>query len=302
MLKLMYKDMNFRNEYELELEKCKQHVTQLRRENEELAKTLYELNEKLRDSEQLKGHFISNVTNEIVNPFTSVLALAANIQQLKEGDIKQAHHMAGLIFEEAFHLDFQLKNIFAAALIEAGKEETSNSTVDLHDFAVQLGEYFKSLLSKKKITLSFNFPGEENNGESLKFTTDKTKLDLILKNLISNSIKYSPEDSVVEVFFVIGNDELRVEVSDHGKGIKPEDRKVIFDRFKQLDEKINSVNTGHGLGLSIVQAYAEMLGGSVNISDNVNGGTVVQVAIQQGVDPDEWDDLEGFIIGTETSY
>lgn len=302
MLKLMYKDMNFRNEYELELEKCKQHVTQLRRENEELAKTLYELNEKLRDSEQLKGHFISNVTNEIVNPFTSVLALAANIQQLKEGDIKQAHHMAGLIFEEAFHLDFQLKNIFAAALIEAGKEETSNSTVDLHDFAVQLGEYFKSLLSKKKITLSFNFPGEENNGESLKFTTDKAKLDLILKNLISNSIKYSPEDSVVEVSFVIGNDELRVEVSDHGKGIKPEDRKVIFDRFKQLDEKINSVNTGHGLGLSIVQAYAEMLGGSVNISDNVNGGTVVQVAIQQGVDPDDWDDLEGFIIGTETSY
>ena len=302
MLKLMYKDMNFRNEYELELEKCKQHVTQLRRENEELAKTLYELNEKLRDSEQLKGHFISNVTNEIVNPFTSVLALAANIQQLKEGDIKQAHHMAGLIFEEAFHLDFQLKNIFAAALIEAGKEETSNSTVDLHDFAVQLGEYFKSLLSKKKITLSFNFPGEENNGESLKFTTDKAKLDLILKNLISNSIKYSPEDSVVEVSFVIGNAELRVEVSDHGKGIKPEDRKVIFDRFKQLDEKINSVNTGHGLGLSIVQAYAEMLGGSVNISDNVNGGTVVQVAIQQGVDPDDWDDLEGFIIGTETSY
>lgn len=302
MLKLMYKDMNFRNEYELELEKCKQHVTQLRRENEELAKTLYELNEKLRDSEQLKGHFISNVTNEIVNPFTSVLALAANIQQLKEGDIKLAHHMAGLIFEEAFHLDFQLKNIFAAALIEAGKEETSNSTVDLHDFTVQLGEYFKSLLSKKKITLSFDFPGEENNGESLKFTTDKAKLDLILKNLISNSIKYSPEDSVVEVFFVIGNDELRVEVSDHGKGIKPEDRKVIFDRFKQLDEKINSVNTGHGLGLSIVQAYAEMLGGSVNISDNVNGGTVVQVAIQQGVDPDDWDDLEGFIIGTETSY
>lgn len=302
MLKLMYKDMNFRNEYELELEKCKQHVTQLRRENEELAKTLYELNEKLRDSEQLKGHFISNVTNEIVNPFTSVLALAANIQQLKEGDIKQAHHMAGLIFEEAFHLDFQLKNIFAAALIEAGKEETSNSIVDLHDFTVQLGEYFKSLLSKKKITLSFNFPGEKNNGESLKFTTDKAKLDLILKNLISNSIKYSPEDSVVEVSFVIGNDELRVEVSDHGKGIKPEDRKVIFDRFKQLDEKINSVNTGHGLGLSIVQAYAEMLGGSVNISDNVNGGTVVQVAIQQGVDPDDWDDLEGFIIGTETSY
>ena len=302
MLKLMYKDMNFRNEYELELEKCKQHVTQLRRENEELAKTLYELNEKLRDSEQLKGHFISNVTNEIVNPFTSVLALAANIQQLKEGDIKLAHHMAGLIFEEAFHLDFQLKNIFAAALIEAGKEETSNSSIDLHDFAVQLGEYFKSLLSKKKITLSFNFPGEKNNGESLKFTTDKAKLDLILKNLISNSIKYSPEDSVVEVSFVIGNDELRVEVSDHGNGIKPEDRKVIFDRFKQLDEKINSVNTGHGLGLSIVQAYAEMLGGSVNISDNVNGGTVVQVAIQQGVDPDDWDDLEGFIIGTETSY
>jgi signal transduction histidine kinase len=294
--------MNFRNEHEIELEKCKQHITQLRRENEELDKTLHELNEKLRDSEQLKGHFISNVTNEIVNPFTSVLALAASIQKLKEGDIKLAHHMAGLIFEEAFHLDFQLKNIFAAALIEAGKEETSTSQFDLHDFAIQLNEYFKSLLGKKRITLSFNFLVEDRNGESLKFTTDKAKLDLILKNLISNSIKYSPEDSVVEVSFVVANDELRIEVSDQGKGIKPEDRKVIFDRFKQLDEKINSVNTGHGLGLSIVLAYAEMLGGWVNIGNNVNGGTAVQVGIQQGVDPGEWDDLEGFIIGAETSY
>lgn len=294
--------MNFRNEHEIELEKCKQQVTRLRRENEELAKTLHELNDKLRDSEQLKGHFISNVTNEIVNPFTSVLALAGNIQQLKDGDIKQAHHMAGLIFEEAFHLDFQLKNIFAAALIEAGKEETSHSQIDLHDFAFQLGEYFKSLLGKKRISLSFNFPDQEKHREPLKFITDKAKLDLILKNLISNSIKYSPEDSVVRVSFAVVEDELRLEVSDQGKGIKPEDRKVIFNRFKQLDEKINSVNTGHGLGLSIVLAYAEMLGGWVNIADNQNGGTVVQVGIQQGTEAGEWDDLEGFIIGSETSY
>ena len=122
--------MNSRNEIESELENCRMQLSKLEKENAELARSLSEVNEKLHDSERLKGHFISNISNEIVNPFTSVLALAENIKRLKEGEIPMAHHMAELIFEEAFHLDFQLKNIFAAALIEAGKEQVKCSVIN----------------------------------------------------------------------------------------------------------------------------------------------------------------------------
>jgi signal transduction histidine kinase len=292
--------MNFINESELE--NCRQHISQLEKENEELVRSLAEVNEKLHDSERLKGHFISNITNEIVNPFTSVLALAENIKQLKDGDISKAHHMAELIFEEAFHLDFQFKNIFAAALIEAGKEQVKSSVINLNELNNQIKNYFQPLLDKKSIQLTICFSNESASEELISFTTDREKLDLILKNLISNSIKYSPENSVVEVKYFLSPKELHLEVSDQGKGINPEDRKIIFDRFKQLDEKINSINTGHGLGLSIVQAYAEMLGGKVRLNDNFDRGINVMVSISESTDASDWDDLEDFLLDSEASY
>jgi signal transduction histidine kinase len=294
--------MNFRNEHESELENCRVHISKLKKENEELVRSLSDVNEKLHDSERLKGHFISNITNEIMNPFTSVLALAENIKQLKEGDISKAHHMAELIFEEAFHLDFQFKNIFAAALIEAGKEEVKCSVINLNELNNQISAYFQPLLNKKRIQLSICVSDESISNEPISFTSDREKLDLILKNLISNSIKYSPEDSVIEVNYFISTKELHLEVSDQGKGINPEDRKIIFDRFKQLDEKINSINTGHGLGLSIVQTYAEMLGGKVRLNDNFDRGINVMVFIPESADTSDWDDLEDFLLDSEASY
>lgn len=292
--------MNLNNENDME--QCKQHILHLEKENVELVKSLYDVNEKLRDSERLKGHFISNITNEIVNPFASVLALAQNIKQLKEGEISKAHHMAELIFEEAFHLDFQLKNIFAAALIEAGKEAIKCTTIDINELNNHICNYFKPLLDKKRIQLSVSLPNEAISNEPVLFTSDREKLELILKNLISNSIKYSPEDSFVEVKYNLSEGELKLEVSDHGKGINPEDRKIIFDRFKQLDEKINSINTGHGLGLSIVQAYTEMLGGKVNLNANNDSGIKVMVSIPESSGISEWDDLDNFLLDSEASY
>jgi len=287
---------------EKEMKKCEEQILHLEKENEELVKSLYDVNEKLRDSERLKGHFISNITNEIVNPFASVLALAQNIKQLKEGEISKAHHMAELIFEEAFHLDFQLKNIFAAALIEAGKEEIKCSAININEFNNHIGYYFKPLLDKNRIQLSVTVSGATISEEPVLFISDRDKLELILKNLISNSIKYSPENSVIEVKYHFSKGEFQLEVSDQGKGINPEDRKIIFDRFKQLDEKINSINTGHGLGLSIVQAYVEMLGGNVNLTDNITSGIKVIITIPEGSGVNEWDDLENFLLDSEASY
>ncbi len=285
-----------------ELDKLRSEIDALKRENEDLVKNLYKVNEKLRDSERLKGHFISNITNEIVNPFTSVIALAENIRQLKDGEMSQAHRMAELIFEEAFHLDFQLKNIFAAALIEAGMDVSRYKNIQVTDLSDNIRKYFRAQFNKKNISLSVSFRNEIVPDFPITFNSDYEKIDLILKNLISNSLKYSPDNSVIELDFILTKGNLSMEVSDHGKGIPAEGRSLIFDRFKQLDEKINSINTGHGLGLSIVQAYAEMLGGKVSLNDNLDGGIRVVVTVAENLDADEWDDLEDFLFEPETRF
>jgi len=294
--------MNSKNKLETDLEACRQRNSQLSRENDELARSLFEVNEKLRDSERLKGHFISNITNEILNPFASVLALAQNIKQLKEGDIAQAHRMAELIYIEAFQLDFQLKNIFAAALIEAGNEDLKLNSFKIQELGESIGQYFQALLIKRNIRLSIGFVNNHSADFPVSFTSDKEKLDLILKNLISNSIKYSPENSVINLEFIVEKGNFAIEVSDFGKGIHEVDRKIVFDRFKQLDEKINSINTGHGLGLSIVQAYTEMLGGKVSLNDNREGGLKIRISIPESSKTDNWDNLEDFLLDSEVIF
>jgi len=292
----------FKNQHDNELEVFRKQISELKMENEDLVQNLYKVNEKLCDSEKLKGHFISNITNEIVNPFASVLALAENIKRLKNDEIETAHRMADLIYEEAFHLDFQLKNIFAAALIEAGSEEPKVGEVNIEVLGNYILNYFRSQLEKRKITLSVKYVNLENPDNTILFLSDREKLEMIVKNLVSNSIKYSPNDADINLEFVWEKGNLSVEVSDHGKGIRPNNREIIFDRFKQLDEKINSINTGHGLGLSIVQAYAELLGGKVSLNDNFDGGILIMVSIPESVNTEDWDDLEDFLLDNKERF
>ncbi|MBV5314867.1 MAG: HAMP domain-containing histidine kinase [Prolixibacteraceae bacterium] len=291
-----------KNQPDTEIDVCRKQISDLKKENEELVRSLYKVNEKLRDSEKLKGHFISNITNEIVNPFASVLALAENIKQLKTDEMTYAHRLADLIYEEAFHLDFQLKNIFAAALIEAGKEEPKLVQINIYELSKNISQYFKTQLKKKNIDLSVSCLNKTVADAPVLFVSDKEKLDMIIKNLISNAIKYSPDNSIINLDFVFGNGTLSIEVSDHGKGINHDDRRIIFDRFKQLDEKINSINTGHGLGLSIVQAYSELLGGKVSLNDNYEGGIRIMVTIPESSGTEDWDDLEDFLLDSEVRY
>lgn len=287
------------NQFESELDFLKKQVSELKNENEELLRNLHKVNEKLVYSERFKGHFISNITNEIVNPFASVLALANSIKHLGKDEITTAHRLAELIFEEAFHLDFQLKNIFAAAMIEAGNEQPKLRQINIMEMGDHIGRYFQSQLLKKQIALHLTYTNETVPHAPVSIISDKEKIDLIVKNLVSNSIKFSPEGSEIGLDFALRNGQLFIEVSDHGKGIHPDDRRKIFDRFKQLDEKINSINTGHGLGLSIVQAYTELLGGQVNLTDNYQGGIRIIVVIPENLGPEDWDDLEDFLIDSE---
>ena len=80
-------------------------------ELQELNRELQIVNKKLEESESLKSHFISNITNEIINPFTSILGLAKHILSVKKEDWKTVISMVALIHSEAFNLDFQLRNI-----------------------------------------------------------------------------------------------------------------------------------------------------------------------------------------------
>ena len=104
------------------------------------------------------------------------------------------------------------------------------------------------------IEFDVQFNIEHGFGKNFYFKTDSEKFKLIMSNLINNALKYSYKDSKVIVKVWMNDDELCASVQDFGTGISEKNQKIIFERFKRLDSGINSINRGHGLGLSITKS------------------------------------------------
>lgn len=256
------------------LEQLKAENEQLKSEQQHLFEQLNNLNKKLKASEAFKSHFLSNISNEIINPFTSILGLSESILELNDSDIEQIHLMADLIHSEAFDLDFQLRNIFAAAKIESGENSLELVELKIHDF---INEIFDSLRLKAEknelhceFTHSFTFDT---------FTIDADKLRMILINLIMNAITFSTRKNKIAVHAELNDNGFLFKINNQGKIISEEDAKIIFDRFVKLDNNINSLNLGHGLGLSIIKDYLDLLNGHIYLESNKKEGTTFSISL-----------------------
>jgi len=259
-------------------------------ELESMTEELKNVNTKLKESEQLKSHFIANINNEIINPFASVLGLSRSILDVKANDWEKVKYMAKLIFVEAHNLDFQLKNIFAAAEIEAGRVYPQISNVNVVQVISGVVDDFENDLNSKRLNVEIkNETGLADKGTFF-FKTDAEKFKLIMSNLISNAIKFS-KGTTIEVTVSSDAKDLIVAVKDYGIGISENNKKIIFDRFTRLDTGINSINRGHGLGLSVVKAFIDLFDGDIKIESQLGKGSTFTIVIPE---PDGSQHIDGY--------
>lgn len=238
-----------------------------------------DLSKKLTDSEALKSHFISNVCNEIVNPFASILGLSRNIISYGGTDMNRVKNMADMIYSEAFDLDFQLKNIFAAAHIEAGDCQPAFTQTDIVQLVNNVIATYKYKAEQKQLTIDFKVEFDSDMSTSNLFVTDAEKLQLVLSNVLSNSVKFSNASSLVEVRVERESDELVIIIKDHGIGINKEKMASIFNRFERIETNINSVNQGSGLGLSVAKTYVDSMNGTIEVASETDCGTMVTIKL-----------------------
>ncbi len=256
----------------------------LEKQNDELNRELEVLNKKLEESEAFKSHFISNVTNEIINPFSSVMGLSKAIMKLKNEDLKKAPSLASLIYSEAAFLDFQLNNIFAAAKIEAGEIAFEVSTINITELIENSLKKLQHEIDKKKIEVVYNPELTEGSEKLYYFKSDNDKLQLIVVNLLSNAIKSIDKNGKIHINTKLENNNLIIEIIDNGKGINEKEKSIIFDRFSRIDTNINSLNPGNGLGLSVVKGLLDIIEGEIDIKSSVGKGTTVTVKVPEAVD------------------
>ncbi len=269
-----------------------------------MTQNLEAVNEKLRQSEGLKSNFLSNIRNEINNPLTSILGLSRQIVD-KQMDAETARSLTQVIYSEAFDLDFQLRNIFAAAELEAGETTLSVAHVDVCSLVRGQLAAFAHKGAEKKVALEFTCEHCAGAG-ALSFKTDPDKLQKIVANLLANAIEFNLEGKRVMVRLWAAGPLLHLSITDEGIGIPEADRKKVFDRFVQLDSGVSKRHKGHGLGLSITKALAEMLGGSLSLAEAPGGGCVFTVTVCEQETGEPVDVTSGngneFIFDSGTEY
>lgn len=243
-----------------------------------LTKKLEVLNGRLAESEKVKSHFLSNIRNEINNPLTSVLTMCDFLISNPGLDQETLKSAVCTIHKEAFSLNFQLRNIFAAAELEAGESAVNISKTEIPSLVRGIADAFRHKALEKMVQVSIDI--QERNG-CFVFRADPEKLEWVVSNLLSNAIEYSPAGEVVEVKAWQDENVLYVSVADRGAGIDREDQEAIFERFRQLDTGLAKRHGGHGLGLSITKAALELLSGRITVSGKKGEGAVFTVSVPE---------------------
>ncbi len=250
-----------------------------------MTKKLENLNAKLHYSETVKSSFLSNIKNEINNPLTSILLMSKELISGEPLDAETLSSVGRVIHSEAFSLNSQLRNIFAAAEFESGNATLCISKININSLVDSTIESLQHKANRKAAKVNYTPAGGSESETS--FNSDPDKLHLIIFNLLGNAIEFSSEGGQVELMAWKQDGNLYISVKDHGTGIDRTDQDKIFDRFKQLDAGVTKNHLGHGLGLSIVKAAVDMLNGTISVESEKEKGCAFTVSIPESEEETE---------------
>lgn len=268
------------------LEELRLRKEELARLNAELEDTnrgvmaLYaELEERaahLRLADETKSRFLSAVSHEFRTPVNSILALSRILMHRLDGELTaEQEKQVTYIRQAAEQLSTMVDDLLDLRKVESGKLQLRVETFNITDLFGALRGMFKPLSIKDAVALTF-----EEIDVLPELHTDQGKVSQILRNLISNALKFTEEGSVrVTARLAADTDMVVFSVADTGIGIAPVNHRRIFDEFTQVENPLQTTVKGTGLGLPLSQRLAGLLGGTVDITSELGKGSVFSLAI-----------------------
>ena len=266
-----------------ELRQRQQELGQLNRELDETNRgvvALYaELNDKadfLQRASELKSHFLSNMSHEFRTPLNSILALSQILLDRMDGELSpEQEKQVTYIRRSAQDLADLVNDLLDLAKVEAGKVTIRATSFKVEGLFAALRGMLRPLLAQNS-SVSLVFEDPANIPELF---TDEAKISQILRNFISNALKFT-ERGEVRVSARAGHDNtVTFSVADTGIGIAPENQDRIFREWEQIDGKIQKTAKGTGLGLPLSKKLAQLLGGDVYLKSELGLGSTFFVAV-----------------------
>jgi two-component system sensor histidine kinase BaeS len=232
-----------------------------------LAETFDRMAESLEREEQLRKHLMANIAHELRTPLT---VMKTHVEAMADGivtDTRKGLDTIGAGIDRLVTLVKGIEDVTAAeaAFFTAGEK----SEVYLHELLAGLAAEFGPLFLKKDLTLRLSDDG------ALVVTADTEKIERIVRNILSNALKFTDRGGVTIRYGTSGK-EYFIEICDTGRGIRPDDIGRIFDRFYRSE---GPETEGLGLGLAIVKELVEAMRGTVTVTSAVGQGSCFKVAL-----------------------
>ena len=278
-LKTQQEELQVTNE---ELEEKNELLERQKREVDDARKEIEKKASELALASRYKSEFLANMSHELRTPLNSLLLLAQSLTQNKEGNLTDDQVEAlKIIYGGGNDLLNLINEILDLARIEAGRMDLKISPMRIEDLARGVRSSFRHLAKDKNLDFDVVVAGDAPD----EIKSDGRRIEQIIKNLVSNAIKFTDEGGITVTFnrpaaesklFRNGLDPeqtLVITVKDTGIGISQENQKIIFEAFQQVDGSAARKHSGTGLGLSISREIAQLLGGMIQVESEIGTGS-----------------------------
>ncbi|MFB0551863.1 MAG: ATP-binding protein [Phycisphaerae bacterium] len=239
-------------------------------------KNLKKANEKLKEYNKLKDEFVSTASHELRTPLSIIMgAIRLVLDEIPGQIVEEQRDVLATAMESVKRLTRIVDSLLTISKIESGRLDIQKTVVNICELIKDTVSNCESLAQKKGICLDCKVPEQ-----SVDVCLDPDKTKEVLINLISNSIKFTPEGGWIKVICTEEDGEVLVSVQDSGVGIAKKNIPKLFDKFTQFGRKKEGQGEkGTGLGLAIVKKLVEIHGGKIKVESEVGQGTIFTISL-----------------------
>ncbi len=239
-----------------------------------MERALRERNEALETADILKSEFIANVSYELRTPLNTIIGFTEILggEYFGELNVRQAEYATGIL-DSSNRLLMLINDILDLATIEAGHMSLELNTIDVSAMLNSVLSLVRERARQKKLHLECDCPPDIGM-----MVADDRRLKQALFNILSNAVKFTPDNGHVVLSARRHGDEIMITTTDSGIGISAEDQERVFGRFERGSHP-DARRAGAGLGLSLVKSFVEMHGGWVSIDSRLDHGTSVMCTL-----------------------
>ncbi len=237
-------------------------------ETKEAYDNIKKQNKKIKNNEKLQNQFIANVSHDLRTPLNSIIGFSEALGNKIFGELneKQQEYIED-IRVSGIRLLGMINEILDITKLESHTIKLNITNIKCEILITEVCNILKPLLEKKGLKVVTNI------GPQLELNGDYIKLQQVLFNIIGNAIKFSPNNSVIEINANQTSDKISISIKDYGIGIDKKHQKKIFNKFYQVEDSLLKTEASTGLGLTIAKKFIELHSGKISIISEPDKGT-----------------------------